>query len=221
MQFCAVYLLSQKSDYHNSDLAPITTMFLKKLRTRRTDRTAKTKTTKATKESKSIFRQKTDAAVPEIEHVATMTMSGDEEDPSVSSTVYNQYVAEEIDDSESEYSTFSQQQIVDYELNHLRQLHKKRRELDEFKASQAWILAVKESERFQAQDKFERVLHEKEDEIVTLKEGFEMALEEKENEIVILKEEVLEKTEQLSEVCTALMQVQHELWSDKKSSWRW
>ena len=195
-------------------------MFLKKLRTRRDDKVAKTKTTKATKESKSIFRKQTDAAAPEIEHVLTMTMSGDEEDVSLSpSTVQNHSVAEEIDDSE--YNTFSQQQIVDYELNHLRQLHKKRLELDEFKASQAWILAVKESERAQDQVHFETVLHEKENEIVTLKEDFEMALEDKENEIVILKEEVLEKTEQLSEVSTVLMQVQHELWSDKKSSWRW
>jgi hypothetical protein len=198
-------------------------MFLKKLLIRRADRGDKTKTTKtemATKDRKrGIFRKQTDAAVPEIDHVLTMTMSGDEEDVSVSSTVLNLNTAEGMD--HSEVLTFTKEQIRDNELNHMRQLNEKRRELDEFKASQAWVLAVKESERAQAQAAFEKKLHIKEREIVILKECFEMVLNEKENEIVTLKEEVVETKGQLSDVSNVLMQVQHELWSTKHTSWRW
>jgi hypothetical protein len=162
-------------------------MFLKKLRTRRADKDHKTK---ATKESKSIFRQKT-GAVPEIQHVLTMTTSEDEEGVPLPSTVWDLSIAKEIHDSAA--LTFTQQQIMDYELNHMRGLNEKRREFDALKASQARVLAVKDGELAQAQVDFGIVLHEKD------------------NEIATLKEEVVETKEQLSKVSTVLIRVQHEL----------
>lgn len=175
-------------------------MFLKSLRTRRTDKGDKTT---ATKESKTIFRKQTNAAVPEIQHVLTMTMS-EEDDVSVSSTVGNLSIAEEIYDSE--VLTFTQQQIMDDELNHARQFNEMERELDAFKASQARVLTVKENELAQAQVDFETVL------------------KEKENEIATLKEEMVQTKEQLSKVSTALIRVQQELYEqelyEKESSWR-
>lgn len=174
-------------------------MFLKKLRTRRADKADKPQ---ATKQSKSIFRKHTDyAAIPEIQHVLTMTTSEDEEEDLVlvSSTARDLSIAEEIHDSE--ILTFTQQQIMDYELNHMRQLNETRREFDEFKASQARVLAIKDSELAQAQADFETVLHEKEKEVATL------------------KEEVAETKEKLSKVSTVLIRVQQDLY-EKKSSWR-
>jgi hypothetical protein len=180
-------------------------MFLKKLRTRRSSKADKIDKTKAaTKESKSIFRKPTDAVDPEIEHVFTMSMSEDEEDVSVSSSSTVRVlssIADDIDDSE--VLTFTQRQIMDSELDHMRQLNKQQREMDgAFKASQARVLAEKEREMAEAKVDFETVLQEKGKEIATL------------------KEEVIKTKEELSKVSTVLIRVQHELHEKKSSTWR-
>jgi hypothetical protein len=143
-------------------------------------------------------------AVSSIEQTLTMTTSVDSEDKPTPS---------EMEDVVQEATiAFTEQEIIQNELNHMRKFMAKQEEvnamvavLEELKTSHALKIAAKE------------------DELIETKETYELLLNEKEEQLVEVKTQLTETKGELKKVCSVLMEFQHDLHTEqtKNQFWLW
>jgi hypothetical protein len=141
----------------------------------------------------------TNTATIGIEQTLTMTTSVDfEETPPPS----------EIEDVVEEPTiAFTEQEIMQNELNHMRKFMAKQ---DEVNAMAAVLEELKTSHALK--------LAAKEDELMETKETYELLLNEKEEQLVEVKTQLTETKGELNKVCSVLMECQHELHVERTKS---
>lgn len=142
---------------------------------------------------------------PSIGETLTMTTSVDSEDTSAPTS--------EIEDVVEERTiAFTEEEIMQNELNHMRQYMAKQEEvnamaavLEELKTSHALKLAAKEEE------------------LIETKETYELLLNEKEEQLIEVQTQLTETKGELQKVCSVLMEFQDELHKEQTKSqfWRW
>jgi DNA gyrase/topoisomerase IV subunit A len=183
-------------------------MFLKRLRTRRAN-----KTVNAQKETEKIISSKgrDNEEALDIELALTMSLShdeGEEEKQSVGCILSTQ---NEVPNPE--VVTFTQQQVMQNSLFHLRQLNAKQEEITKLKVVTDELKAT-----------YAKRITEKEEELAQTRADFEDVLQKKQNELTDVKEELVETKQELSNVCSVLIQTQHALHVVKASRmpvWSW
>lgn len=179
--------------------------FLKKYRSHRSEKPSWNGIFRSENTSKKgIFRVKKDekrAIQPSI----TWTMSDDAtiEQPSSPHTyVQDKKVVISSDDAIEATLTFTEKELMEHEINHIRQLAEKDREIFMYKEANQHIQA-----------KFNKALAE-------LKETCENDMDEKENEVAQLQIELQSSKEALKKISSVLIQTQHQL-HEKTGSSSW
>lgn len=155
-------------------------------------------------------------SLPDLGLTLTMSLSHEEEEEEeqstgddMSSTCTDMSSVLQYDESNPNMVMFTQQQVMENSLHHMRQLQDKQQEVNQMKVVMK-ELVEKHAER----------IAEKDEELAQSKHEFTEALREKQIEIVAVKEELVETKKELSTVSSVLIQCQHEL-HDTKANNKW
>jgi hypothetical protein len=196
--------------------------FLKKIRTRRAENNATT----PRKQSKGgIFRRsgrqgkvvvksnsssKQYEAPPDLAPALTMSLSeemDEDEDEDVTILSMAEIVAHSTLQEEPTV-TFTEKQVMQNTLQHMRELSTKEREVFKMKSVLEELKSIHWAE-----------IEEKEQEIAACKSDFEQKLNEKEGELCVVKIELIETKREFKQVSSVLIETQHELHESKNTIW--
>lgn len=197
-----------------------TKMFLKKLRMRRSNNRINNNKVKKEIIGKAPLLTKDDdddnESLPDLGLTLTMSLSHEEEEQSMgdddmSSTCTDMSSVLQYDESNPNMVMFTQQQVMENSLHHMRQLQDKQQEVNELRNVVLVELTKKHAER----------MAEKDDELAQSKHDFTEALQEKQMELQDVKKELVETKKELSTVSSVLIQCQHELHDAKVNNNKW
>lgn len=146
---------------------------------------------------------------PTIEAGITFSMSEDYEESLVQSEIENDITVKE----DERTITFSEAEVMQNELNHIRSLRAKQEEINKMRAVLEELKAT-----------YARKIAEKEKQLVKTVEIFEKLLNEREEEVTEVRTALEETKVELTKVCSTLMGCQHDLHEERtknSQSWFW
>lgn len=208
-------------------------MFLKKLRTRRSENTGDVSTTPRKSKSGVFNRRKAVAKdveeyepPPDLMPGLTMTLSQETDDEEQS--VPTMTVSREMDDDVSLLSlaeslmsnsgapyesgettfTFTEKQVMENSLQHMREISAKEREVFKIKTLLEELKSIHWAE-----------LQEKAQELAACKSSFEALLNTTEGELCVVRTALSETKQELKQVSSVLIECQHKLHETKSHIW--